>query len=322
MITAIIWQYATIMRVVKSICILFLLATSCTALASLPPQDLGLSNIQGGGPLRPSPGLYWFQYFQYYQANKLMDARGQLEPNSPDFKAFYVIPSLVYQGSRKLLGGEPGFTFYMFFATYYKTKHGDCLFNSTGAGIGDTTFGPYIQWPMIYRANGDPLFAHRFEFDVNIPTGRNKEPIKYFNVAAGFFYLTPYWTGTLYFHRHLALSWRLYYIWSAKSHRTNIKTGDAINLNFSLEWECKKDWWIAFCGYLVDQFKLNRRCGKDIPGSKERVLGLGPGVLYYVTDRFQLLSYVYWETLARNRTQGVTGAFRFIWHFDVYPVHA
>lgn len=288
----------------------------------IPPVDLGLSNIQGGGPLRPSPGNYWFHYFQYYQSNKLMDSFGKQVPNSPDFKAFYVIPSLVYQGSQKVLGGEPGFTFYMFFAPYFKTKNGDCLFNSSGVGIGDTTFGPYIQWPMMYRKNGEPFFAHRFEFDVNIPTGRNKEPLKFFNVAAGFFYLSPYWTATLYFYRHLALSWRLYYIWCAESHRTNIKTGDVINLNFSLEWEFKKKWWIAFGGYLVKQIQDNRQCGKNILHSKVQVLGLGPGFLYYATDRFQVLGYLYWETLARNTTQGVTGAFRFIWHFDVHPLRS
>lgn len=236
------------------------------------------------------------------------------------FRALYIIPSLVYQSSYLFLGGEPGFTFYTAFSAYQKsTGNTDSQFDSSPPGIGDTTFGPYIQWrPILYK--GEPLFIHRFEFDVNIPTGRNKLPEKYFNVGAGYFYLTPYWTATLYFQRYLALSWRIYYIWSGESHRTNIKAGDAINLNFSLDYEVKKDWWISFCGYYVKQFKNNRMCGEYIPDTKEQVLGLGPGVLYFVSDTFQLLGYLYWETLAQNRTQGFNGAFRFIWHFDVHPL--
>lgn len=305
-----------IRKKIKISFVFYLFAYSNLMGYDLPSVDLGLSNILGGGPLRALPGFYWYQYFQYYQSNKFLDGHGKLFGGtpSPNFKTFVIIPALVYHSLYPIFGGHLGFSAAIPLVLHSKAAHNILEINSNGTGFGDLTFGPYIQWlPFMYKER--QLFIHRFEFDVTLPIGKNKSK-KFFNPGDGFFYISPYWAGTLYLHEHLALSWRLYYIWSAQSHKTNIKAGDAIDLNFSMECELiTTRLWLAICGYFVKQLKDSAKDGVKIPHSREQVLGIGPGFLYFVNKKFDILGYLYWETLARNRTQGFNAVLRFIWRF-------
>ncbi|MDW7450837.1 transporter, partial [Klebsiella pneumoniae] len=62
------------------------------------------------------------------------------------------------------------------------------------SGFGDIMIGPFIQFDPVIGAQG-PKFVHRFEFQVNLPTGEynQQKDINPSNNAVSF---DPYWAAT------------------------------------------------------------------------------------------------------------------------------
>lgn len=62
-------------------------------------------------------------------------------------------------------------------------------------------------------------------------------------------------------------------------------------------------------GYYLQQLSDDRIDGNEQSRSKERVLGIGPG-LKYTYERLSLYLNTYYETAAENRPEGFRGIFR------------
>lgn len=86
-----------------------------------------------------------------------------------------------------------------------------------GVGMGDLTFGPFIQFRPI-MAGDRPLFSHRFELDVIAPTGAY-DPTVDINQSSNFTSLVPYWAGTIMPTSRWEISARLHYLYNFKNHR-------------------------------------------------------------------------------------------------------
>ncbi len=283
----------------------------------LPNVNLGLTNMLDGGPIRPYPGWYLFEFAYFYHTDKFLNSTGDLlgGVKSPNFNSFAIISQLVYQTKKNvLLNAKGGLDFGVSTIVYSHAERNNLGIRSSGAGFGNTSLGTYLQWdPVMYKDR--PLFVHRLEFQFSCPSGKNELPRNTINPGTRFFYLNPYWAATFYFTERASASWHLFYLWCAKNTVTDVKQGSAVHLNFSLQYEVIKKFYLGFNGYFLQQIENNRLESVEIPDSKERVLGLGPGMLYFLNPDFIVFGYLYFETNVRNRSQGMSFIFRFVKHF-------
>lgn len=297
---------------------------------NVPTLSLGSTNFLDGGPIRPFPGLYWLQYFQYYTTDKFLNENGKLLNNvkSPHYNSFRAATEFIYQFDTKtIFNAIPGIDITLPMTFYSKVEKNNLLnLTDSGSGIGDLDVGVYLQWEPLKYKNRE-IFVHRLLFQGVFPTGKNKQPRRNINPGNDTYYISPYWAATLFITKKFNFSWRLTYLWAAPNRATKIQAGQGFDLNFSAGYQPNENFLFGLNGYYFEQFENNRLCSKEIPNSKERVLGIGPGALYYASTESKhndgqeahkelvFFGHLYFETLVKNRTKGIKFVFRFVKHF-------
>jgi hypothetical protein len=299
----------------KHIICLILIASCCPLNARLPAINLGLTNILDGGPLRPKKGFYWQEFLQGYQSSELFDACGNELPVSPTINRWGLASQLFYQfePQKFLANASPGIGFSLPVALASTISCNRLGLTDSGAGLGDLRLGVYAQWPMLFHKDR-PLFVHRLAFDAGFPTGKYRPTLSN-NPGNGFFLVNPHWAATFFYTRHCASSWRIHYLWCAKDPKTCYQDGQAIFLNFDLSFQLRQKFWLGAVGYFLQQITDDTRNGISVPDTKQRVLGIGPGALYFAPHEFYIFTYFYFEALSRNYPQGMRFVFRFLKHF-------
>lgn len=296
---------------------MFFFFAQSTHCYNLPYINLGLTSFLDGGPLRPVPGWYFINLFEYYQSHTFLDAHGCLLDGipSPHLKEFTYLPIVVYQWERKILGASPGADVTIPFALINKITCSGLGLTTSGGGMGDLFGGAYLQWDAIMHGDR-PIFVHRLEFDVSFPTGKVHSPVATtINPGNNFFFINPYWAATLYPISRLSISWRIFYLWSALNRATCIQPGDAVHLNYAVAYEVVKNFHIGINGYFLQQIKDDKLHGMPILQSRERIFAVGPGAIYVQSQDLYILGNFYKESHARNRTQGIKAVFTVIKHF-------
>lgn len=281
----------------------------------LPSVNLGFTNILDGGPVRPTHGFYLLPYVQYYESHKFRDGCGNLLGGvpSPKTENWNGIIELAYQSEIDVFWNAKGGIDTAIPFSFYSTIQPNSLgLLDSGRGFGDFYMGPYLQWNPVEPWNGG-TFVHRFQFAASFPTGKYQKDL--FNPGNGFYFIGPYWAGTLFFTPKFATSWRLNYLWSAKNKHTGIQAGQAIIYNYSIEYEVIKHVWLSTCGYYLKQYTDSKINNIKTPGRREQVFAIGPGALYAPNDDLYFFGYAYFEQLARNRTQGINIILRSVIHF-------
>jgi hypothetical protein len=127
--------------------------------------------------------------------------------------------------------------------------------------------------------------------------------------------IDTYWAATTYLTENWATSWRLFYLWCGKNKKTKIQPGRTFHMNYSMEYEVYKNYWIAINGYYLKQLTNSTRCQKEIPNSKEKVFGVGPGFCFFLPGNYTFVGHMYFEKKARNRPQGTSAVFNLIKYF-------
>jgi hypothetical protein len=135
--------------------------------------------------------------------------------------------------------------------------------------------------------------------------------------------LDPYWAGTVFIMPEWTASWRLHYLWNGKNEdpfaaykANNTQAGQAMHLNFASEYEVvPKHLRVGLNGYYLKQFTNAEIDGNGVPGSREQVLGLGPGALYSFSQNDHLFLNIYFETAVENRPEGSRVNVRWTHHF-------
>lgn len=209
--------------------------------------------------------------------------------------------------------------------------------SDNGAGFGDLTFGPFMQFRPV-MAGGRPVFSNRVEFDLIVPIGKY-DPQKDINQGANFWSINPYWAATVMPVPHLELSARFNYLYNFKNYRpalgrlyglqvqpqntvgsglASAQAGQAGWVNFTMAYELlhlfdvqSPHVYLGANGYYFQQFNLDKWeyfdgssvSGKNIynDDGKARVLGIGPGTLIELGPHDRLYANVYFQTLVRNR---------------------
>jgi hypothetical protein len=284
-----------------------------------PFINLGGSSFLDGGPLRQRPGWYLQQVNEFYHTDRLLDGEGKLlfGVPSPRYNTVVGITQVIYQTRFAIVPkGRLGFEATLPYALYSHVQKNSIGINTSGAGMGDLVLGVFIQSDAIFKGTR-PVFVHRVEFNTSFPTGKNKEPLKFINPGNGVYFIDPYWAATLYFNERFSGTWRLHYLWVSRHPKTRIQYGQAMHLNFALEYAFTRQFYFGLNGYWLKQLQNSNLDGVPIPDSKEYLLALGVGALYSFDPDFNFVIFAnfYAEFNVHNRPQGVKAVLRFFKFF-------
>ncbi|KAH2814132.1 hypothetical protein KXV85_004883, partial [Aspergillus fumigatus] len=112
--------------------------------------------------------------------------------------------------------------------------------SATGRGFADLIAGIGVQWAPIKIGPG--VFAHRFIFDVGLPTGQY-DARQQVNAGNNFVILNPYYAMTYEVGKWEA-SARLHYLWNSVNNdpfvglgATTVQAGQAFHMNYAISYE-------------------------------------------------------------------------------------
>ena len=303
----------------SSFVVLLLSIVPLTARAgNLEPAGInlgGTSFLDGFG--RNEGGFTYIAYLQYGRArringcNTLSNAncdQGMPQPffNDPSIDAFVWLNQLAYTVPNDLFGGAAhvGINFILPIIAFNTSfapgpPYPGVRLTDNGIGIGDLTFGPFIQFAPVMAGNR-PVFSARFEADMIAPIGKYDPGID-INQGTNFASFVPNLAMTVMPLPHLEISARLNYLYNFKNFRPALgrlymneeppavksaQAGQAGWINFAASYEILSGFNIGVNGYYFHQFNLDlweMLDGSSNPGiqyadlGKLRILAIGPG---------------------------------------------
>lgn len=275
----------------------------------LPAVNLGFTSFLDGGP-PAGPGHYLTEYVQYYTADRLNDASGNKIAPLQGVDVTVALTQYIYQSDQPLLlDGKWGVNVMLPVVSF----NADVL-PDNGTGLGDLVIGPFLQWDPVMGANG-PLFMQRIELQTVLPTG-DYDKNKALNQGSNHWSFNPYWAGTVFLGPKVTASCRLHYLLNGKNDETNVKPGQAFHANFAADYEVlSKQLRLGVNGYYLDQLTDSEHNGVKVSGGQEKVLAVGPGLVWHFSQDAHLFANGYIESGARNRPEGERYNLRFVYHF-------
>jgi hypothetical protein len=279
----------------------------CFAQVQLPAVNLGETNFEDGFAV---PGWFIEEFPESYVAGELRDGHGNRVPGRNRLTTVSTTTHVAYISKKRVLGGWlAGEVLQPLVDVEVQFANGT---SSRVRGFGDLTFGAGLQWAPKKIGNG--VFVHRFVFDVTVPTGTysDRRPV---NIGNHFVVVNPYYALT-YERKKIEFSARLHYLWNSANNDPfagfgvrKIQPGQAFHVNYATSYEVRKNVRLGFNGYWLQQVTDHSINNVDVPNSKERTVGLGPGLQIGGRDIwFHLNGYL--ETDVRNRPSGVKVTFR------------
>jgi hypothetical protein len=281
--------------------------TLCLAQVQLPSVNLGDSNFEDGIAL---PGWILEEFPETYVSGQLRDGYGNIVPGTNRLTADTTTTHVAFVSNKRVLGGLlAGEIVQPLVDLDVQPANGA---SSRVRGFGDMLFGPGIQWTP--KQIGEGILAHRFIFIVSVPTGTYSDK-RAVNIGNHFAFVNPYYAIT-YERKKVEVSARVHYLWNSANNDPfvglgirNMQPGQAFHVNYATSYEVLKNVRLGFNGYWLQQLTDDRINNLTIPYSRERTVGLGPGLQLSGRDIwFRLDSYL--ETDVRNRPSGIKVTFR------------
>jgi hypothetical protein len=239
-----------------------------------------------------------------YIAGDLRNGNGNKIPGQSRLIVNSTTTQVVFVGQKRLLGGWlAAEVLQPLVDLEARSANGT---SSSVRGFGDMTFGPGLQWAP--KKVGSGVFVNRFIFDVIFPTGTysDRRPI---NIGNHFVTMDPHYAVT-YERKKIEFSTRVHYLWNSANNNPyegfgirTMQPGQAFHMNFSASYEVRKNIRLGFNGYWLQQTTDHRINDIPVPGSKERTVGLGPGI-QFGGQGVWLHVNAYLETDVRNRASG------------------
>lgn len=298
-------------------------AETVVAQPSLPPVNLGATSFLDGGP-PAGPGIYGVQYLMRYESSRFNDANGAANPGipNPHLEVWTSLTQVIFMSEKKVFGANLAVDAIIpIVGIDFSKGPGGAPLTATGFGVGDLVVGPALQFQPIMGAHG-PLFVHRFEAQVILPTGTYDRQ-NAINPGSGYLSVNPYWAGTFFFGPKLTASFRAHYLWNDENNRpesiygpfvTRTQAGQAVHINFATEYEVIDHLRVGLNGYWLRQVTDGSINGLAVPG-QEQVLGLGPGLIYSFNPKQHLFFNSYFETAVQNRPEGFRLGLRYVQKF-------
>jgi hypothetical protein len=282
-------------------------ANPAVAQVQLPTVNLGDTNFEDGFG---APGWLLEEFPGGYTAGELKDSKGKTVPGSNRVTTYSTTSHAAFASSKRILGGWlAGEVLLPLVDLEVQLASGT---HSRARGVGDLTLGFGLQWAPKRIGNG--VFVHRAVIDVGVPTGKynDSRPV---NLGNHFVVVDPYYAFT-YERKKVELSVRLHYLWNFTNNDPfvgfgikSMQPGQAFHVNYAASYELFKNVRLGFNGYWLQQLTNHEINDVAVPNSKERTVGLGPGLQLGGHDIwFRLNGYM--ETDVRNRPTGIKMTFR------------
>lgn len=282
------------------------------------PSGLNLGGTSFYDGFTGSPGWTWLTWLRSSSANAIKDNAGSSVPafNSPKITSYVWANQIAYLSDTSLSGWRPGVTAILPTVSLHSSFGPGQSLTSGGTGAGDITVGAYMQADPVMSAAGQPFFVQRFSLDVILPTGKYDRHTD-INQGAGFTSINPYWAATLFPAERWELSWRLHYLYNSRNNKpassnpqqsfngvplTSTQAGQAAWVNFAASYAITPAFSLGINGYYFQQISDSKANGTTLPDARERVLGIGPGMMWRIDRDTSLWVNFYHETMVRNRT--------------------
>jgi hypothetical protein len=277
---------------------------------SLPPVNLGETNFEDG---IANPGWFFEQIVTLYHADEFEDASGGKVPGRNELSTLSTITHLAYFTHYKLFGGYVGAEFLVPVAGADLDMASQP--QAHARGVGDLNINPFmLQWND-QRLFGKPFFG-RFDFQVVVPTGQY-DSARPLNIGNHVVSLDPYYAFTILPTSNLEVSARLHYLWNSENdspyeglHASSVQPGQAFHVNLAASYEVLKELRLGINGYALQQLTDDKIDGSSIADSKERVFGIGPG-LVFSGEKWWIYLNGYFETGVENRPDGTEIVLRY-----------
>lgn len=309
------------------------LAAFCSGVHAyeLPSINLGLTTFVDGAPPPGGPGLYLMSYLQPYSADHFKDQRSNDLPfPKSEVRVVPWVNQFVYHSDVTVLNAQLGGMLLLpaVMSASLADGAGGAILGETKTGMGDPVVGAYLQWLPIMGEQG-PVFSHRVELDVTLPMGAYDKS-KGLNPGANHTSIEAYWSGTWWVTPKVTASSRFFYLWNGKnsdplatrfaSHgiaeANDYQAGQAVHANLALDYQLTPQWRVGLAGYWLQQTTETKVNGEALSGSKEHVVGIGPGAMFSFSAKDHLVVNHYTEMAARNRTEGQRVTLRYIHQFN------
>jgi hypothetical protein len=273
----------------------------------LPTVNLGDTNFEDGFG---APGWLLEEFPSGYIAGELKDSKGKTVPGSSRVTTYSTTSHVVFASRKRFFRGWiAGEVLLPLVDVDVQLANGT---EPRVRGFADLTVGAGLQWTP--KKIGQGVFVNRAMIDVGAPTGKYSasRPV---NLGNHFVVVDPYYAFT-YERKKVELSARLHYLWNSTNNDPfigfgieNMQPGQAFHINYATSYELFKSVRLGFNGYWLQQLTNHEINGVALLNSKERTVGLGPGIqLGGQGIWFRVNSYI--ETDVRNRPSGIKVTFR------------
>ena len=294
--------------------LLLALTLCCAAIAhvqaqdpALPPTNLGLANVYDG--VAGKPGFIYQGYAQYFQTHQLNDGFGHNTHSDLKVNSLLQMNQLIYLSPVRVLGGNLGFTVIVPLVQIIAANQGAQAPSVNPGVLGDIVQGTAIQWSD-KKLFGKPFF-HRVEFDVNVPVGSYNSDYN-INASSHLWAYGVYHAFTLMLNDKISVSSRNQFNYNSHFIGQKGKAGAYYNGNYSVDYSIIKSLKIEAAAYYLTQFNQDSYDGNShyyqdkysIANTKERVLGVGPGLAYFAPGGVLIEAKVFFETAAKDRFEG------------------
>ena len=296
-------------QLLRYFCVLCLLAATCvcSAQVQLPTVNLGDTNFEDAFG---APGWLLQEFPVANIASDLKDSHGKTIPGRHRVTAYSTTTHVAFVSTKRVFGGWlAGEVLLPLVDLDVQLANGT---SSRVRGLADLTVGTGLQWAP--RKIGTGVLVHRVVFDVGLPTGKysDQRPV---NIGNHFVVVNPYYAVT-YERKKVEFSARLHYLWNSTNDDPfvgfgirNMQPGQAFHMNYATSYEVRKNVRLGFNGYWLQQLTDHQTNGSDVRDSRERTVGLGPGI--QINGReiwYRLNGYI--ETDVHNRPSGIMVTFR------------
>ncbi|WIX33559.1 transporter [Salinicola sp. JS01] len=287
----------------------------------------GTSFMDGFGRL--GQGWTYIQYARLSHLDAIKDANGDDSPafRDPKIDSTALITQFAYTSPYRLWGGWLGFNTLVPLVNLHASFADDspATLRDNGFGLGDITFGPYLQMAPIIR-QGRPVFSQRFEFDVIAPVGKFDRD-RALNPGDGYWSILPNWAITVLPTPAWEISARFNYLYNFETDRAgappaipgfefdNGQAGDAAWVNLASSYAVNDKLRLGINGFYLRQLSDNRTNGERVADSRQTLLYLGPGGAYRFDADNLLNVNLYFPLKVENAAAGNSLNLQFVHSF-------